>query len=210
MPIICFEGPSAVGKTTTALTLANAEGATVVREVNELFERPANASSTWYFERQVERWGIASEHMRSKNLCILDGDPFQPLWYNWAYGFAGWQDLDALVSFYRPEVVRGNLGFPDLYVLFSADEDALRERKEGDQTRTRRGFETHLQFIEPQRRYFKAMRTFEPEAVQFIDAVDIDTNVRLISNASRKVATQRRTALERFDYLVRWLRENPA
>ena len=56
MPLVCFEGPSAVGKTTLARQLANTLGATVIPEVAMLFSRPADPPPTWYFERQVERW----------------------------------------------------------------------------------------------------------------------------------------------------------
>src|SRR5215204_5437527 len=101
MSIICFEGASAVGKTTTAKALKD-DGAFVVPEVNQLFNRPENEAFEWYFERQVERWRIAEQQSKIYDLVILDGDPFQPLWYNWAYDFVGWQKLDFMEQFYRP------------------------------------------------------------------------------------------------------------
>ncbi|HEY8560173.1 MAG TPA: AAA family ATPase [Pyrinomonadaceae bacterium] len=79
MPIICFEGASAVGKTTTSNALRDERGARVVPEVNQLFARPENEPAEWYFERQVERWRIARERSRRGALVVLDGDPFQPL-----------------------------------------------------------------------------------------------------------------------------------
>ena len=91
MPIVCFEGPSAVGKTTMAQQLAHTLGAIVIPEVNMLFSRPADPPPTWYFERQVERWQQAMTAVRSTDLVILDGDPFQPFWYNWAYHYVGWE-----------------------------------------------------------------------------------------------------------------------
>jgi hypothetical protein len=97
MPIICFEGASAVGKTTTADCFKTTGGAFVVPEVNLLFERPEDAPPEWYFERQVQRWQIAQEQSSFYRLVILDGDLFQPLWYSWAYNF----DRLAEFGFYR-------------------------------------------------------------------------------------------------------------
>lgn len=129
MPIICFEGASAVGKTTTAENLEAKCGAFVVPEVNLLFERPEDASAEWYFERQVGRWSIAQEQSKTHRLVILDGDPFQPLWYAWANNFVGWQSLDFMKSFYKAKIQNKTIGFPDLYFVFGASEVELENVK---------------------------------------------------------------------------------
>lgn len=203
MPVVCLEGPSAVGKTTAASALA-AAGACVVPEVNELFHRPAGEAPDWYLERQVERWTLAA---RAPALAIPDGDPFQPLWYNWSYGFDGRQSLDELAAFYRPRILRGDIGFPDLYVILGAPAGVLRARKEGDATRRRHGFEAHLRFVESQRRYFAAMRSFAPARVRFADALHVAETVRLVSAAAREVEREERPA-ELFHRMVEWLRGN--
>ncbi|HEX8213014.1 MAG TPA: hypothetical protein VF584_22755 [Longimicrobium sp.] len=203
MPIVCLEGPSAVGKTATASALA-AAGACVVPEVNEIFPRPAAEAPDWYLERQVERWTMAA---RAPALAILDGDPFQPLWYNWSYGFDGRQSLDELAAFYRPRILRGDIGFPNLYVILGAPADALRARKEGDAKRRRHGFDAHLLFIRPQRRYFAAMQSFAPARVRFAGARDVAETVRLVSAAARMAVREERPA-ELFDHMVEWLRGN--
>jgi len=211
MPIICLEGASAVGKTTTADTLKAVCGAFVVPEVNQLFERPENESAEWYFERQVERWSIAREQSKSHSLIILDGDPFQPLWYCWAYNFIGWQNLDFMEQFYKPRIKHKILDFPDLYFIFSTSEDELRKRKQNDVTRNRRGFEAHLRMIEPQRRYFETMRIFSPNRVSFLRAETIETNIEFIQkNVSGVVGNNETKSDELFDKMIEWLRKMKA
>lgn len=72
-PIICFEGPSGIGKTTLAELLSN--NYEIVPEVNLLFERPQNESEYWYHERELERYDRC---LGSDKPSILDGDVFQP------------------------------------------------------------------------------------------------------------------------------------
>ena len=204
MLILCLEGPSAVGKTTAAAAL---EGAFVVPEVNLLFVRRAEEGAEWYLERQVDRWAMAAWRSAHRPLAVLDGDPFQPLWYNWIYGFERWEDLGALEAFYRPRVASGELEFPWVYVILQASAQELLRRKEGDAARTRRGFEAHLKLIEPQRRYFEAMSGFAPGLVRFVDADDAVETVRAVAQAAREARPMEKP-VELFDHMTRWLREN--
>lgn len=211
MPIICFEGPSAVGKTTTAQALKANCGAFVVPEVNQLFDRSEAETAEWYVERQVDRWSIAVEHRASHPLIILDGDPFQPLWYNWAYDFVGWQGLDFLEEFYKAKVQTKALGFPDLYILFSTSEDELRNRRTRDTTRSRAGFEHHLKIIKPQHRYFQAMQTVSPNRVLFFQAESVEQNTELVQRHTFNVVEQTESyAVTLLDQMVQWLRNHRA
>ena len=98
--ILCLEGASAVGKTTCCRVLQNSVGAAIIPEVNALFERPAPAPEDWYLERQAERYALARAASETHPLAILDGVPFQPLWYNWSFGF------------FRPLIASGAMAFP--------------------------------------------------------------------------------------------------
>jgi hypothetical protein len=138
---------------------------------------------------------------------VLDGDVFQPLWYNWTYGFERWEDLDGLEAFYRPRVASGEVGFPDVYVILGASTEALRRRKEGDAARQRRGFEIHLKLVEPQRRYFEAMGELAPGLVRFVDAEYAAQTVSAVAEAAREARAVERP-VELFDGMVWWLREN--
>jgi hypothetical protein len=209
MRIICFEGPSAVGKTSTAAAMAEAVGACVIPEVNVLFERPAAERPEWYFERQVDRWRLAESEAQTHPLVVLDGDPYQPLWYTWAYDFKGWQGLDFMQAFYRPRIAEGALGFPHRYIILGATIEELRRRKEVDTSRRRGGFETHLRFIEPQRRYFRMMQAFAPGLVHFSESRSTEENVQVATRPDGSPLSRER-ALALFDFLVGWLRSHRA
>ena len=127
--IICLEGASAAGKTTLSHAIAARTGATVIPEVWALFERPSPEPPMWYLERQVERWHLAVARAGKHGLSILDGDPFQPLWYGWAYGFIEPHTLSTVVSFYHDAIAAGSLAFPDRYIFLAVSEPEFRARK---------------------------------------------------------------------------------
>ena len=208
--IICLEGPNAVGKTTTCSALAEHMGAFVVPEVNALFARPAEASPNWYLECQAARWEIAQVQQKQNSLVVLDGDVFQPLWYNWAYEFAGWQELEALSEFFRPRIEAGLLGFPDCYVRLFAAEQELKRRKEADQSRTRRNFESHLKLIQVQSRYFGALSRLAPGRVHPVEADSVEANLQGIKDKIAAPASNLVDALSLFDGLIDWLHSNKA
>ena len=210
MPIICFEGASAVGKSSTSKLLKEKFNAFTIDEVNKLFERPNNAATTWYFERQVERVSIAISEIIYHEIVILDGDPFQPLWYNWCYDFIGWQPLEALDHFYREVISKGQIKFPDQYFYLHTDEEELRKRKEHDSNSKRANFEKHLQFIRPQRAYFDYMNQLEPTLVKFINATTVNNNAETIVSFLKESRFKRKPDLELYDGLIEWLKRNKA
>jgi len=216
MTVICLEGPSAVGKSTGAVALAERLGGAVIPEANALFAPPSDASATWYFERQVERWAMAQEHLQAGQIAVLDGDPFQPLWYNWAYDCVDWQPLGLAAAFYREQIEAGHISFPYRYFLLSADEATLRSRRDEDRDATGRrrgGFERHLQFIEPQRRYFQAMQGCCGDGVEFLPESTFTNTLESIvrSVTERPPTSTEGSALALFDEMVRWLeRSSPA
>jgi hypothetical protein len=213
MTVICLEGPSAVGKSTSAVALAERLRGAVIPEANALFARPSDASATWYFERQADRWVMAQEHLQAGRMAVLDGDPFQPLWYNWAYDFVDWQPLGITAAFYREQIEAGHIAFPYRYFLLSADEATLRSRRDGDRAATGRrrgGFERHLQFVEPQRRYFQAMKGLCDDRVEFLPestfAKTLEGIVRSVME--RPPTSTEGSALALFEEMVRWLERN--
>ena len=184
--ILCFEGPSAVGKTTMASQLSADH--LVIPEVNLLFKREKEASRFWYYEKQVERCQLAKQ---ARQNAILDGDIFQPLWYNWIYGFpTEFPSLSETRDFYLQNIKAGKIIFPDLYIIFQADPETLQQRKQKDQTRQRRNFEKHLQMILPQKRYFEFVKENTGICVEFIEHIQIEQSREIILNRVRTVRQQ--------------------
>ena len=189
MSIICIEGPSAVGKTTTSYEIARLHNAHVVDEIPPLFAIPPDlegeALSNWFIERSVDRWKIALEHSEKFGLVVLDGDHLK-VWYDWVYESpATWKRDFGLV---REKVAAKSIGFPDGYFLLSASEKELRSRKENDPTRRRRKFEIHLRLRQPLRRFFYALNSAVPGYVSEIQTTEVTAASRPDYATRREIA----------------------
>ena len=212
MVLICLEGASGIGKTTTCRRLAELYNAYVIPEVNFLFQRPNPEPENWYLERQVERWKIAQEKLKSYDVVLFDGDIFQPIWYNWIYEGEFPQTLPFLKDFYVNQMKRKQIGFPDVYIHLSTSETELRKRKENDTTRRRSNFEKHLSLVEPQKQHFQYMNTVSPNVVHFVDAVSIEENVKNILGifSHLNLEKQQNYSVALLEDVVDWLmKSNP-
>lgn len=185
MSIVCIEGASGVGKSTVCDVLEKEHGFKKISEVNHLFKRPLNPLPIWYFEKQVERWSLANELSGDGGVVVLDGDPFQPLWYNWIFSDKQIQPLSDVIEFYFSAVEQGRIKFPDRYYLLTASESVLRKRKEGDTKRLRRNFESHLRLIRPQLNYFEILNSNRPNSVSVIESDAVSTAVERILSSAR-------------------------
>lgn len=200
-PIICFEGPSGVGKTTMCNLLS--EKFNVVPEVNLLFDSSVNESEYWYLERQVERYQMCHE---SEMVSILDGDIFQPIWYNWVCDYPS--DFLSKIEtheFYRRELIEGNINFPDLYIIFHAEEKELWTRKENDKTRRRRNFEKHLKIIEPLKEYYRFLDQETEINMKFIHYKDINETLNAVLRAIENLRTKKIDELKIFQQIEDWI-----
>ena len=207
--IICLEGASAAGKTTLSHAIAARTGAAVIAEVWALFGRPSPEPPLWYLEKQVERWRFALKSAEKHGLAILDGDPFQPLWYGWAYGFIEPHTLNTVTSFYRDAIAAGSLAFPDRYILLAVGEPELMARRQGDASRSRRNFAKHVSLLRHQPHYFATMNTISPELAYVLDAVaPVTTLAEIVISVIR---SERRAVdpLRLLEYLADWLGTTP-
>ncbi|HEX9929869.1 MAG TPA: AAA family ATPase [Pyrinomonadaceae bacterium] len=210
MPIICFEGASAVGKTSLSKYLSENFNAYAIPEVNLLFQRMPDEPKFWYFEKQVERWELAVKAAKNYQIVILDGDPFQPLWYNWAYNFDVLQPLETIADFYREKLVVGKIAFPDKYFILTANNDDLRNRKSNDALRARKNFERHLQFIKPQLAFFDFIKSINNDLVEFIENMEVEITAVKIMNSIPLQHSNQDSSLALFDAAKIWLTETQA
>lgn len=203
-PIICLEGPSAVGKSTVARCLADNHGYEVIPEVNELFRNEKRIGDDWYLQRQVDRYTRSIAAAASGRAVILDGDPFQPLWYNWVYPEYGpWASVAA---FYRDAIDAGTIAFPAIYAVLQAPVEHLTTRRAGDTTRRRHNFDRHLEMIAPQRRYFEylgAQGLTKVEPIINIDAEDTALRIAKIAHGASSVSESARLLSMASDWLGR-------
>lgn len=199
--IVCFEGPSAIGK--TKLSESFSDRFNIVPEVNLLFKSNETASKLWYYEKQVERYRLCQE---STKTSILDGDIFQPLWYNWIYGYpSDFPSKQETIEFYSRMIEDGRIKFPDLYIVFHADENELRLRKEKDVSRTRRNFEKHLKLIKPQQEYFNFLDYHTDVDVEFVNFTNLEGTKDIVTSIIQSKTAKEVSDRKVFESLTNWL-----
>ncbi len=208
-PVVCLEGPSAVGKTTLLNALARECGAVVVPELSAGTPPPTGASAAWFVARHAEAWRRARDGAAGAPFAVLDGDPFKGFWYGWIYADEGWEDVDVLAPLHRQAIESGALAFPDLYVVLTATEAQLRERRAGDATRGRRSFEKHLRMLGPQRAYFAALREAAPSRVAILDTGDRSSLVPRVLDAIRHLPSAPPDSLALLYHVTAWLHAHP-
>lgn len=199
--IVCFEGPSGVGKTTMGKLLSDAYN--IVPEVNLLFNRTGKESTYWYHEKQVERYELCK---KSAKPSILDGDIFQPIWYNWACNYpSNFLSKKETHEFYRNQLEEGKIAFPDLYIIFHVEEEELWARKEKDKTRQRRNFEKHLKIIEPLKEYYRFLDQETDLKMKFVYYKDLETAKREVEALIENLDNNKLDGLKVFEQIERWL-----
>ena len=202
--IICFEGASGIGKTTLCKLFSNSFN--VVPEANSLFEKSGNDSKYWYYDKQIERFNLIK---RSNRKSILDGDPFQPIWYNWVYKYpTNYLSQIEINNFYKEKLLKGEIEFPDKYIIFQVDEAILRDRKVKDKTRLRRHFEKHLELIEPQKRYFEFINQNTGIEVDFINFTELNDTKKEVESTIRDSKKIIKDDVKIFEQISSWIKEN--
>lgn len=181
--ILAIEGAPGVGKSTTAAAL----GAVVIAEVNLLFARPPAPPADWYLDRQNARWEMAQRYAEANDLVVLDGDPFQPLWFNWAMPETGWPPWQQACDFYRHRLLERRMAWPDRYLFLTIDEPTrcarmlARERARGlGEERAQHKTARYARLVEPQARFFRALAVQFPGWVQWLEATSVERSVTVV------------------------------
>lgn len=200
-PVVCFEGPSGVGKTTLSNLLQN--DFNIVPEVNLLFDRTSAESEYWYHERQVDRYELCR---KSEEISILDGDVFQPIWYNWVCQYpSNFLSKEQTHRFYRTMLEEGNIAFPDLYIIFHINEKELWKRKERDKSRQRRNFEKHLKIIEPLKDYWRFLERDTEIDLKFVRYEDVDSAYEDVLALIQSLEVENLNNSKTFDQIDKWI-----
>ncbi len=169
--IIVVEGISAAGKSTYARLLGEA---TWVPEFEEegtppAVESPAEEKAAYWIAHNERRFARALEVEAEHGYAICDTDPFKSH-FDWCMARAGFTTMDvfnAAMPMARASFGAERLGFADLYLVKRIAPEVARRQKEGDATRSRSNFETHLALQPHLMDWFEALAQVLPGRVEF-------------------------------------------
>lgn len=209
--ILAFEGAPGVGKSTLAAALA-ATGAYVIPEVNLLFARPSPVPMDWYIERQTARWEMAVLRSAGGGLVVLDGDPFQPIWFNWIMGHDDGASWRAAWQTYHTLLKAGRMAFPTRYVIAHIDH-AIRNQRLLDRERARglgearalQKVERYRSFADYQLRYWQALALQFPGWVMFVETTDVAHNIATVRDLTAQPDATAPAPLEVSAFIEAWL-----
>lgn len=202
--IISFGGASAIGKTTLCQSFSDTHA--IIPEANILFKNEKREGDFWYYEKQVERFRVARS---SEKDAIFDGDIFQPIWYNWIYGYPSeFSSKEATHQFYLEKIMDNKISFPDLYIIFFTEMENLKFRKENDSTRQRRNFEKHLRLIEPHKKYFNFLKNETDIPVEFVEYDNLETTRKKVFDLMNRYSSVKLDSATNFKKIVNWLEKS--
>lgn len=199
--LISFGGASAIGKTTLCQSFSNTH--LIIPEANILFKNEKREREFWYYQKQVERFQLAN---LSEKDAIFDGDIFQPIWYNWIYGYPSqFSSKEATHQFYLEKIMENEISFPDLYIIFFTNLENLKFRKENDLTRQRRNFEKHLRLINPHKKYFNFLKNETDIPVELVEFEHLETTQEKVHTLMNQYSSIDLDSVANFKKIVNWL-----
>ncbi len=209
--IIGFEGAPAVGKSTVATFLKNNHNYHVVPEANQLFGKQNRSSDLWYYQKQIERQALAVQACQQNKVAILDGDVFQPLWFNALFMSKNSHQFEKLIGFFSSMFKAKKITFPDRYVYFEIDENIRQEREclrskilGKSDALIRKKINKYSDFAKKQKPYFMSIAEHFPNKVYFLPSDDIYSSAKTIVSFKQ---LNNDNDEEIFDLMVSWCRK---
>jgi hypothetical protein len=147
--IVAVEGPTASGKTTWCRS-----------------HHPGFVPEDEYGDA---RWSAAIAHEQERGLAVCDTDPLK---LHYQFGLYRLGAVDRLAwrreaARVRRLIGRERLGFADLVLVATVEEDELRRRRDADPGRARHRFDLHVRLRGPLLQWYEALDALEPGHVRF-------------------------------------------
>lgn len=159
--IVVIEGPTAAGKTSWCRRHVGRFVAEYAETGNEGVDGQALARH--WARVSMQRWADAEQLERHDGIAFCDSDPVK-LHYSWgmaALGLAPRAQFDRELAVTRVAFRTGRLGFADAVLVGLPDIATLQTQRDGDRTRRRRNFGTHVQLREPLRQWYATLDSLE-------------------------------------------------
>ncbi len=208
---LVFEGAPAVGKSTVSNVLKSNHNCQVIPEVNVLFGKECLDSHLCYYQKQVERWSLATSKPDLESISIFDGDIFQPVWFSYLFSDEDWGCFDEMNEFYLSMLQSKQISFPDKYVFFYIDENTrvVRETERSkllgkNSEQINRKIQRYSNFSIQQYDFFYKLREYFPDLVVFIESNDISDSVDRVLSLSEPHSYK---CLDIFQFILDWGKE---
>ncbi|RSL28789.1 hypothetical protein D7Z54_34630 [Salibacterium salarium] len=168
MPIICVEGPQAVGKTTVCLELQDLYGACVIS--NTPFKQPADVWEQCAY--QMERWQRAVEKSKEVAVVVLDGDVFSPLVELSCLEQP--ENVNRSIELFHHAFLDKKIGFPDQYFYLQASAKTIQKR------RKMQYISTGYKGIQGSNGYYQGLSAFLNDRFHYIHALHEHKSARQV------------------------------
>jgi hypothetical protein len=163
--IVVVEGPAAAGKTSWCRRYVGRFVPEYAPTGNEPVDGQALARH--WARVSMRRWAYAEELERHDGIAFCDSDPVK-LHYSWGMatlGLAPRAQFDRELAVTRVAFRTGRLGLADAVLIGLPEVATLQRQRDGDRTRRRRNFATHVQLREPLRQWYATLDALDPGRV---------------------------------------------
>ena len=167
--IVVVEGPSGAGKTTWCREHGGPFALLESLPDHSVVPTDDEAAARFWIERNAARWSQVHEREFRDGLVVVDTDPFKLhyVWTLWRAGRATRRQWELQRDAARDAFAEGRQGLADVVLVSDVDVATLRARRDGDATRTRRNFETHVLLRDTLLRWYAAIDALGPGRVRF-------------------------------------------